>query len=234
MQYNRVMTNYVRSKSGVSALLIIASLGIGAIPVLADSTEVSPSSPTAALGVRLQYDSSGCPIAAELLLERTADTIRGLEAVLQWDRPNAIQFVRATALPDSIPTADSLAGLLAPKDRSSLLPLETRGHLLGHWEFAQARWVSGTRAKIIAVAQILSDSEKVAIVPGQSGVLCRLPIRVIPREDSVSAADSLVLNLDPMETHLATSRGDLARLAQPQPAVARFDRCVTRRPHGGN
>ncbi len=229
MQYNRAMTKSVRSKSVISTMLILASLGFGATTVLADSTGVSPL-PTATLGLRLQYDSAGCPVAVELLLERTADTIRGLEAVLQWDSPDAIEFLRGTVQSDSIPTTDSITSLLAPKDRSTLLPLETQLWLLGHWEFAQARSLSGARAKIIAVAQILSNSGTVAILPGQSGVLCRLPIRVLPRFDTASAADSVALNLDPLETHLATIRGDLSRLARAQPAVARLDRCAVRHP----
>ena len=229
MQYNRAMTGSVRLKCTISTMAILASLVFRATTVLADSTAV-PVLPTVALGLRLQYDSAGCPAAVELLLEKTADTIRGLEAVLQWDRPDAIEFLRGKSHVDSLSIADSLSGLLVPKDKSTLLPLETREQLLGRWEFAQARFISGARAKIIAVAQILSDSGRVGIVPGQSGVLCRLPIRALPRSESIPTVDSVTLNLDPMGTHLATSRGDLSRLAPAKPAVARLGSCAVATP----
>jgi hypothetical protein len=223
------MPESVRWKSLVGLGLVAAAVAIMATPALADSTAVLPP-PTAAVGVRVLYDSAGCPATIELLLEATADTIRGLEVLLQWDRPDAIQFVRRTKPSDSARAVDTLAGLLAPKDRSTLLPLETAGLLLDRWEFVQARSFGGSGAKIIGVAQVLSDSGHVAILPGQSGVLCRLPIHVIPSQSKDSTAESVALSVDRMGTHLATSHGDLARLAPSQPAIIRLEHCNGRRP----
>lgn len=190
------------------AILTLAFISIGST-TWAQSARPDESR-TAVLENRLVRDSSGCPIAIELWLVSTTDTIQGLEAILQWDRPDRVEFVRGSAKFKPAPSAtDSLTAMLKPTDPSTQMPVDRQGSKISGWEFVEARSTNGISAKILAVAKLFGQDEPEPLLPGSSGLLLRMPISVSDGSDLASDTGSVSLNFDGLNTRLSTHRGVL-------------------------
>ena len=164
---------------------------------------------TATMETRLIRDSAGCPAAIDVWLTSTTDTIQGFEVVLQWDRPNHIQFLRGVAAKgETAPETDSLTALLKPTDPKTQLPISRVHSLVSEWEFVEARSLDGISAKILGVAKLFGQADPTPIVPGDNGALLRIPFTILKRGDVVDSND-VVLNFDAAGTRLSTARGVL-------------------------
>lgn len=164
---------------------------------------------TAVIEARLVRDSSGCPASVDIWLASTTDTIQGFEVVLQWDRPNQIQFVRGTTAAKKPTSAtDSLTALLKPSDPKTQIPIDRRASLLAGWEFVEARSADGLTAKILGVAKLFGQDEPTPILPGASGSLMRLPLSILP-PGGIPDSGAVNLNFDATGTRLSTLRGVL-------------------------
>ena len=165
---------------------------------------------TAVLETRLVRDSAGCPSAVDLWLVSTTDTIQGLEAVLQWDRPDRIQFLRgAPSAPKKQTAADSLTAMLKPSDPNSQIPVGRQGSVIAAWEFVEARSANGNSAKILAVAKLFGQNESEPLLPGASGSLLRIPLAVLAGAGIAADTGAAILNFDAAGTRLSTHRGAL-------------------------
>jgi hypothetical protein len=194
------------SKFGILGILVLLALASEV------SAQAAPQEPTrtAAIETRLVRDSNGCLDAIDLWLASTTDTIQGFEVVLQWDRPNTVQFVRGLDKSGKQqPATDSLTAMLKPTDPKTQMPVERIGTLISGWEFIEARSMDGHTAKVLGVAKLFGQNEPTPILPGASGALLRIP--VVVKSASSAADDSLnvTLNFDPAGTRLSTHRGVL-------------------------
>lgn len=196
------MTALVRTILACSFGLLSSS----AVVAQGDSLLRKPLS--AALEARLVLDSAGCPGAVDIWLSMTSDTIQGIEVALQWDHPGPVVFMSGGPSPDTS-IADSVADLLLPKDKSTLIPLDRRGSLIANWELVQARTTSGHVAKLIAVAKVMSQESIAPVVPGQSGLLVRLPLAVRTLPPGAPTPDTVLLTFEMSQTRLSTHRGVL-------------------------
>jgi hypothetical protein len=170
--------------------------------------QAKPQEPlrTAVLETRLIQDSLGCPAAVDLWLVSTTDTIQGFEVVLQWDRPDDIQFLRGKKVVEK-KAADSLAALLMPTDPKTQIDADRTGTLVSKWEFVEARSTDGRTAKILGVAKLFGQDDPVPVIPGQSGSLLRIPLTRYTSGDSPGDSTRPTLSFDPVGTRLSTHRG---------------------------
>jgi len=175
------------------------------------SAQAKPQQPmrTATIEARLLRDSVGCPTAIDLWLDSTTDTIQGFEVVLQWDRPNSIQFVRGGAkVAKPITPTDSLTALLKPTDPRTQIPIERGSSLTAGWEFVEARSLDGLSAKILGVVKLFGQDEPTPVLPGAKGSLMRIPFSVLKAVPGADAG-AVVLNFDAVNTRLSTPGGVL-------------------------
>lgn len=195
----------------ISKLTILGILVSLVLPSPA-SAQAKPQEPTrtAAIETRLVRDTNGCLNAIDLWLVSTTDTIQGFEVVLQWDRPNAVQFVRGQDKTAQTPSAlDSLTALLKPSDPKTQIPAKRVGDLISDWEFVEARSMDGHTAKVLGVAKLFGQDEPKPILPGASGALLRIPIAVKSAGDAPADSLPITLNFDAAGTRLSTHRGVL-------------------------
>lgn len=193
-------------KLGTLGILVLLALTSDA------SAQSKPQDParTATIETRLVRDSNGCLNAIDLWLVSTTDTIQGFEVVLQWDRPNTVQFVRGRDKSVQPPSAtDSLTALLKPSDPKTQIPAERIGSLISGWEFVEARSMDGHNAKVLGVAKLFGQTEPAPILPGASGALLRIPIVVESPGDTTAGSQPVTLSLDAAGTRLSTHRGVL-------------------------
>lgn len=194
------------SKLGILGILVSLALPSPA------SAQAKPQEPTrtAAIETRLVRDSNGCLSAVDLWLVSTTDTIQGFEVVLQWDRPNAVQFVRGQDKPaQPLSAADSLTAMLKPSDPRTQIPAKRVGDLISGWEFVEARSNDGHTAKVLGVAKLFGQNEPTPILPGTSGALLRIPVVVRPSGENPADTLPVTLNFDAAGTRLSTHRGVL-------------------------
>lgn len=196
----------MHTKLSILGLILVSALGPECM------AQAKPQEPTrtAVIETRLVRDSNGCPSAVDLWLVSTTDTIQGFEVVLQWDRPNAVQFVRGQQSSTQPPSAtDSLTAMLKPADPKTQIPADRSGTLLSGWEFVEARSSDGHTAKILGVAKLFGQNEPTPVLPGNSGALLRIPVTA--KAGQAPPADSLpvTLNFDAAGTRLSTHRGIL-------------------------
>lgn len=189
--------------------IVAAALALGTTaPVLAQAP-AQGATRAANLEARVIKDSTGCPSAIELWLSSTTDTIQGLEVVLHWDRPGRVEFQHGVPASKAAPT-DSLSALLKPADPSTQIPLERAKGLLSKWEFVEARATVGNGAKIMGVAKLFGQDEPSPLLPGASGSLLRIPVRVLsPVAGAPADTGGVNLTFDTAGTRLSTHRGVL-------------------------
>ena len=191
--------------------------------------QAKPQEParTAVIETRLVRDSNGCPGAVDLWLVSTSDTIQGFEVVLQWDRPNAVQFVRGKDGSTQPPSAtDSLTAMLKPSDPKTQIPAERSGTLISGWEFVEARSADGHTAKVLGVAKLFGQSEPTPLLPGASGALLRIPIMVKSTGEADADSVPVTLNFDVAGTRLSTHRGVLFGPLTLKPTALKSLTCV--------
>lgn len=196
----------MNTRLSILGLILVSAIGPECM------AQAKPQEPTrtAVIETRLVRDSNGCPTAVDLWLTSTTDTIQGFEVVLQWDRPNTVQFVRGqnkAAQPAS--ATDSLTALLKPSDPKTQIPAERIGALISGWEFVEARSMDGHTAKVLGVAKLFSQNEPTPILPGASGALLRIPLVVKSAGEAAADSVSVTLNFDVAGTRLSTHRGIL-------------------------
>lgn len=188
--------------------MFVSLLSFQSLEVLAQAKPQQPGR-TAVLETRLVRDSVGCPVAVDLWLASTSDTIQGFEVVLQWDRPNQVQFVQGTAAAGKPKTAlDSLTAQLKPTDPRTQIPIDRRNSPISGWEFVEARSLDGLSAKILGVAKLFGQDEPKPVLPGASGALMRIPFSV-PKSATPADTGAVVLNFDAVNTRLSTPMGVL-------------------------
>lgn len=189
--------------------IVAAALALGTTAPVSAQAPAQGATRAANLEARVIKDSTGCPLAIELWLSSTTDTIQGLEVVLQWDRPDRVEFQHGVPASKAAPT-DSLSALLKPADPSTQIPLERAKGLLSKWEFVEARATSGNGAKIMGVAKLFSQEEPAPLLPGASGALLRMPIKILaPAANAPADSGGVNLAFDAAGTRLSTHRGVL-------------------------
>jgi hypothetical protein len=196
----------MKTRLSILGLILISVAGTDCL------AQAKPQDPTrtAVIETRLVRDSNGCPSAVDLWLGSTSDTIQGFEVVLQWDRPNTVQFVRGlNKATQPASGADSLTALLKPSDPKTQIPAERIGALISGWEFVEARSMDGHTAKVLGVAKLFGQNEPTPILPGASGALLRIPIVVKSADGAAADSVPVTLNFDVAGTRLSTHRGVL-------------------------
>lgn len=189
-------------------MILALTLVVSDSPQVLAQAKAQDAVRTAVIEARLVRDSAGCPAAVDLWLASTTDTIQGFEVVLQWDRPNQIQFVRGGAASKSKSATDSLTAMLKPSDPKTQMPIERPGSILSGWEFVEARSTDGHSAKILGVAKLFGQEEPTPVLPGSAGSLLRIPISIL-RNAPVTDTGAVMLNFDAVGTRLSTQRGVL-------------------------
>ena len=212
----------IRTVLGLTYLLVL-------MPLLRPSVEAGTpgesAERTASLEVRIVKDSSGCPIAVDLWLASTSDTIKGLEAVVSWDRPDFTQFA---PFPISVtkPDTSALSVLLrkAANDRDRAM-IDTSHSLLSGWEFLHARLQSQISVKIVGVATFLGQRPGIPIPPGMSGLLCRFALKKAEIAADASTGDSATVSLGRESTRLSDPKGRLFTQLKLKQDVTRMMPC---------
>jgi hypothetical protein len=199
-------------KSHWSSLGLTGPLVLLAVlrPPSAWSQKAPDSGRVASLEARIVTDSAGCPTAVDLWLASTSDTVKGLEALLQWDRPDLVRFAPAAPLnsrkSDSAADSTVLARTAKPANSAAI---DTRGGLLAGWEYVEARSSDGLTVKITAFSSLLPRRKATPIPPGKHGRLCRLPLAAVTGGALPAPGDSLCVWLDAVKTRLSNASGDL-------------------------
>lgn len=189
-------------------IMVVGLVSLESQVILAQGNSQEPVR-TAVIEARLVRDSAGCPSAIDLWLASTTDTIQGFEVVLQWDRPNQIQFVRGgKGVTKGNSSTDSLTALLKPTDPKTQMPIDRRTSLLSGWEFVEARSTDGHTAKILGVAKLFGQDEPTPVLPGNSGSLMRIQFSVL-KSSPTADTGAVHLNFDAVNTRISTPMGVL-------------------------
>jgi len=194
-------------------------------------TAIESPGDQASLELRVVDDSTGCPIAVDLWLKNTTDTIQGLEALIMMNRPDRVRFLRPT-LPDAKGNDPVLVGdsiLTIPKpDREQEILCNFEDGLVSEWGYHAAQSRTEWSAKITALAgfQSRGPDQLGALAPGSEGLICRLPLRVIRGPESSMIGDSVVIQFTYEHTRVSNAKGDLIKLDWNASAVLTFQSCV--------
>ena len=208
------MARVLRRGAGVALLLSIC--------LHAPSAVAQDSSGSATLvGVRILYDQDSCPRLAEVYLEHATDTISGFELRLGWDRPDFALFSRAESAPTPVLGADSTK----PGKSSSQPVVERDSTALRDWEYVEARSQAGLWVKVTALATLTKSAPERLIYPGQSCVLLRLPLSAGRPAENFLAGDSAILLIEPYQTRLSRSNGQLVDSVDFRNAATRISAC---------
>jgi len=222
-------------KSYWSSLSLTVALVLLVIPPLRSAwpQKAPDKGSSASLEARIVTDSAGCPTAVDLWLVSTSDTVKGLEALLQWDRPDLVRFAPAARLDSrkSDSTADSTTPARAAKPANSAA-IDTRRGLLAGWEYVEARSDEGLTVKITAVSSLLPGRKATPIPPGKHGRLCRLPLKAVADGARPVPGDSLCVWLDAVNTRLSNASGDLFGDVKLKRGIISLAPCLASHPSG--
>ncbi|MEW5702350.1 MAG: hypothetical protein AB1792_08995 [Candidatus Zixiibacteriota bacterium] len=170
----------------------------------------TPNKAQAELEARIVVDSMGCPVAVDLWLASTTDTVHGIEALLRWDRPDCVRFAPAP------PVRSTKKGHAADTTSRPRLPvaadaaaIKIAGGLVADWELVEARSSDGLTVKVTALSALMPGHKATALVPGKSGRICRLPLNLETAARPQSLGDSLSVWLDQGKTRLSNAAGAL-------------------------
>lgn len=179
------------------------------------SSVAQAASPTdATLEARIVTDPRGCPMAVDVWLKRTTDSIQGIEVYLAWDRPGVGLFETSKvrmASPDSTGKDSLSAKSLTESGVSARIEprMDRSRGLLRSWEYVAARGETGTWVKVTGIAYLVGGSKPRPICPGDTGLLFRLPVKVLTSQKNSLDGDSAIVLFDRQRTRYSDTRGKL-------------------------
>jgi len=187
--------------------------GVAAL-CFADSTSQTQSHNAGepVLETRFVVDSGGCPLALEIWLRNSNDTIQGVELGIMWDRPDYARF-RVDTSGTRTSAESKLPEALKISERAgrSGLVIDRGNGLLKTWDFVEARGTDGLSAKITALAYVAAASSAELILPRDSGMILSLPIGLPSSLPLAAPADSTSVGISPVQTRLSDNRGNLVK-----------------------
>lgn len=185
----------------------------------------APSQATASLELRIIKDSVGCPVAIDLWLESTSDSIQGIEAVIGWDHPRWLDFAMAGSDPsgkDTTALGTLLGKAVNPRSR---VAMDAHGMLLSTWELLEARRTGVDTIKLVGVARLFGQHPGVPILPGASGRLCRFGLIQSKWTGAPDQSDSVIVSLEPVGTRVSDPNGVLFSQVKLKQGVMAIVRC---------
>ena len=208
----------------VTLLLLLLWGGRDSWGTSPDSVKLGP-----AIEARFVLGPDHCPIAIQIWLVSTPDTIQGLEVFLTWDRPDFALF--ETRKPKVSPTSErkratgSKDSLKSAGDLPLQPVIDRSGGLLKQWEFVEARGENGLWAKVTAMAYLMSQTKPRPISPGESGALFSIPLVPIKSQMPFADGDSVVVRMDGLLTRISDNKGKLLEHLVLRDAVVRVAPC---------
>ncbi|MBI3871885.1 MAG: hypothetical protein HY304_02275 [candidate division Zixibacteria bacterium] len=185
----------------------------------------APSKATASLELRIVKDSLGCPVAIDLWLASTSDSIQGIEAVVGWDHPQWLDFALAGSDPSGKDTTALGALLGKAVNPRSRVALDAPGGLLSTWELLEARRTGEDTIKFVGVARLFGQHPGVPVLPGASGRLCRFSLTQSVSSASPDPPDSMLVSLEPSGTRVSDPNGILFSQVKLKQDVTAIVRC---------
>jgi hypothetical protein len=199
-----------RRSTGIAVILLLLLLLGGR-----DSWGTSPDSvkPGPVIEARFVFGPDHCPIAVQIWLVSTPDTIQGLEVFLTWDRPDFALFEtrkpKVTPASKQKPAMGTKDSLKSTGDLPLQPAIDRSGGLLKQWEFVEARGENGLWAKVTAIAYLMSQTRARPISPGESGALFSIPLVPIKSQMPFADGDSVVVRMDRLLTRISDNKGKL-------------------------